>query len=100
MLFGLLTLIGRPILGRQHMSDQTRYADLRELFHAREGKPVREREAIEHIMHDIKKQDTRELNQIRQELIGSVRAGEGKTTKRLSEKIKHMTHQKGMEHRG
>ena len=82
------------------MSDQTRYADLKELYQAREGKPVREREAIEHIMHDIKKQDTRELREARKELIGSVRAGEGKTTKRLSEKIKHMTHQKGMEHRG
>ena len=82
------------------MSDQTRNADLRELYHAREGKTVHEREAIEHIMHNIKKQDTRELREARQELIGSVRAGEGKTTKRLSEKIKHLTHQKGMEHRG
>ena len=82
------------------MSDQTRNADLRELYHAREGKTVHEREAIEHIMHDIKRQDTRELNQIRQELVGAVRSGDGKTGRRLSEKIKQMTHQKGMEHRG
>lgn len=80
--------------------DSTRDADLKELYHAREGKSISEREHIERIMYNIKSQDTPDLNRARQELVGSVRARDGKTSKRLSEKIKHMTHQKGMEYRG
>ena len=80
--------------------DNTRYADLKELYHAREGKSVSEREKIDRIRYNIHKQDVPELNRIRQELVGSVRARDGKTSKRLSEKIKHLTHQKGMEHSG
>ena len=82
------------------MSDQTRYSDLSELYHAREGKSVHERESIERVMHEIHRQDTKELREVRQELVGAVRSGDGKTTKRISERIKHMTHQKGIEHRG
>ena len=82
------------------MSDQTRYADLKELYHAREGKTVAERENIDRIRYNIERQDTPDLNRARQELVGAVRSGDGKTGRRLSEKIKQMTHQKGMEHRG
>jgi len=82
------------------MADKTRYQDLKELYHAREGKSVAEREQIEQIMYHIHNQDNPELNQAREELVGSVRARDGKTSKRLSEKIKQMTHQKGMEQNG
>lgn len=80
--------------------DSTRYADLKELYHAREGKSVTERNEIDRIRYTIQKQDVPELNRIRQELVGSIRARDGRTSKRLSEKIKHLTHQKGMEHGG
>ena len=80
--------------------DSTRYADLKELHHAKEGKTIQERESIEKIMYNIQRQDTPDLNRARQELVGAARTGDGKISRRLSEKIKHMTHKKGMEHHG
>ena len=80
--------------------DETRFADLIQLYHEREGKTVAERDNIDRIRYNIQKQDVPELNRIRQELVGSVRARDGKASKRLSEKIKHLTHQIGMEHHG
>lgn len=80
--------------------DETRYEDLKELYHAREGKSVGERNEIDRIRYNIQRQDIPEVNRLRQELVGSVRVRDGRITKRLSEKIKHLTHKIGMEHHG
>ena len=81
--------------------DYTRDGDLEELYNARESAgSTEEAEKIDKIMHDIKEQDDEELNDERKELVGAVRTKDGRTAKRLSERIKIMSHKKGMEHNG
>ena len=51
-------------------------------------------------MFDIKNLEDEDLMEERKELVGSIRGGDGRTTKKISERIKQMTHQKGIERNG
>ena len=82
--------------------DTTRYEDLKELYHAREeARSTGERENIEKTMYDIKeKQDDEDINNAREDLVKSVRGGDAKSTRKISEYIKVVSHKKGIEHNG
>lgn len=80
--------------------DRTRDADLKQLYQEREGKSVVEREKIDKLMHDIRSQDNPEINRAREDIVRTVRAGQGKATRAATERLKILTHKKGVEHRG
>ena len=83
------------------MGDWTRDKDLEQLYHDREGKSVAEREEIDRLMHNIREQgEDDSLTHLRGELVGAVRATDGKKARQMFERIKIHTHKKGMEHNG
>lgn len=83
------------------MSDPTRYEDLKEVYHAREeAKSVEEAEKWDKLMYEIKEQDDPDINDAREDLTKAVRAKDGKSSRKISEYIKVVSHRKGMEHSG
>jgi len=84
------------------MGDFTRHEDLEELWNMKNNaQSITEKEEIEKVMYDIKEnQDDDEINENRRELVGSMRIKDGKNVRKVSERIKQISHKKGIEKNG
>lgn len=77
--------------------DKSRQKDLKDIYEARQkSKSTKEREQFDKLRHRIMRQNDKEIVEAREELIGSMRVGDGKHVKKVTERIREMTYRKGL----
>lgn len=83
------------------MDDKTRQHDLEELGQARDSSnSTEDREKYDKMMYDIKSMDDEEIIEQRQDLAQAMRSKDGTQARKISDKIKDLAHQKGIEKKG